>query len=147
MKMAFSIAVLAVLLVAPNRCRADWGIAPVSKEQAKELGMEIRSEPAGAKQVRVELELRTTGALKRFTEGGGSKDFRGVQLRMGDGDNTSLTARLQEDRSKRGRVVVGFTADRDQLDKVVLWVYVPGELGGDIYELRVKEFVEPKKER
>jgi hypothetical protein len=94
----------------------------------------------------VELEFKIEGALKRFTEGT-LKSFSGVQLRVGDGDNPSLTARLQEDRSKPGRVVVAFTADRAQLDKLALWVYVPGELGGDIYDLQVKDFVEPKKGR
>jgi hypothetical protein len=108
--------------------------------------MEVRSEPAGPNQVSVELEIKTNGALKRFTEGT-SKDFSGVQLRVGDGDNPSLTARWQQDRSKPGRVVVSFTADPTQLDKLVLRVYVPGELGRGIYELRVKDFIEPKKGR
>jgi hypothetical protein len=94
--------------------------------------------------VSVELEIKTNGALKRFTEST-SKDFGGVRLRVGDGDNPSLTARLQEDRSKPGRVVVSFTADRTQLDRLALWVYVPGELGRAIYKLRVKDFIEPKR--
>ena len=141
MKATFSIAAFAILLVAPRPCLAlTWG-GHVSKEQAKELGMEVRSEPAGPNQVSVELEIKTNGALKRFTEGSG------VQLRLGDGDNPSLTARLQEDRSKPGRVVVSFTADRTQLDKLALRVYVPGELGRAIYELRVKDFIEPKNGR
>ena len=141
MKATFSIAAFAILLVAPRPCLAlTWG-GHVSKEQAKELGMEVRSEPAGPNQVSVELEIKTNGALKRFTEGSG------VQLRLGDGDNPSLTARLQEDRSKPGRVVVSFTADRTQLDKLALWVYVPLELGGQIYKLRVKDFIEPKNGR
>jgi hypothetical protein len=54
---------------------------------------------------------------------------------------------LQEDRSKPGRVVVSFTADQTQLDKLALWVYVPGELGRGIYKLQVKDFIEPKKGR
>jgi hypothetical protein len=119
-------------------------MVPVSKERAKEMGIEVRSTEAGANQVRVELELKTEGALKRFTEG---TNFSGVQLRVGDGDNPSLTARLQEDRSKPGQIVVGFTADRAQLDKLALWVYVPGDLGRAIYDLRVKDFIEPKKGR
>ena len=141
MKATFSIAAFAILLVAPRPCLAlTWG-GHVSKEQAKELGMEVRSEPAGPNQVSVELEIKTNGALKRFTEGSG------VQLRLGDGDNPSLTARLQEDRSKPGRVVVSFTADRTQLDKLALWVYVPAPPGRGIYKLRVKDFIEPKKGR
>ena len=67
MKTAFSITALAVLLVAPSPCLADWGIAPVSKEQAKELGLEVRSEGAGRNHVLVELEFKTEGALKSFS--------------------------------------------------------------------------------
>jgi hypothetical protein len=139
MKTAFGIAVLAVLLVAPSSCFALRWHMHVSKEQAKELGMEVRSEGAGANQVRVELEFKVEGKFQNLSR---------VDLRFGEGDNPPLTAPLQEDRSKPGRVVVSFHADRAQLDKINLWVYMPPEsLGGPIYELRVKDFVELKKDR
>jgi hypothetical protein len=41
--------------------------------------------------------------------------------------------------------VVSFTADRTQLDKLKLWVVVPEADGRIIYDLRVKDFVEPEK--
>jgi hypothetical protein len=132
MKTAFGIAALAVLLVATGPCFALWLIAPVSKERAKELGMEVRSTAAGPNQVRVELEFKAEGLLKNFSR---------VDLRFGDGDNPPLTAPLQEDRSKPGRVVVSFNADRAYLDKINLWVMVPESDGGSIYHLRVKDFV------
>jgi hypothetical protein len=138
MKTVFSLAVLAVLLVAPGRCFALWLIAPVSKEGAKEMGIEVRSTEEGANQVRVELEFKAEGPWKNFS---------GVHLRLGEEYNPSLTAPLQADRSKPGRVVVSFQADRAQLDKINLWVDVPGSLGGTIYQLRVKDFVELKKDR
>jgi hypothetical protein len=146
MKIAFRIAAFALLLVTPSPCFADWGIAPVSKELATKLGVKVRSEPAGPNHVRVEFEFKTEGESNNFTEAP-LKNLSGVELRVGDRNNPSLTAHLQEDRSKPGRVVVGFTADRAQLDKLTLWVYVPGVLGGDIYDLRVKDFIEPKKGR
>ena len=43
MKTAFSIAVLAVLLVAPGECFAEWDIENITKDRAKEMGMEVRS--------------------------------------------------------------------------------------------------------
>ena len=141
MKATFSIAAFAILLVAPRPCLALWSVMSVSKEKAKDVGVEVRSEPAGPNRVSVELEIKTDGALKRFKEG------ISVGLQVGDRHNPSLTARLQEDRSKPGRVVVSFTADRTELDKLALWVYVPGELGRGIYKLRVKDFIEPKKGR
>lgn len=139
MKTIFHIAVLTFLLaVAPSPCFALWEIAPVSRERAKEMAMEVRSDSVGPNHVRVELEFKTDGELKNFSR---------VDLRIGEGDNPPVTAPLREDRSKPGRVVVNFTADRAQLDKLKLWVMVPGSLGGTIYDLRVKDFVEPKKDR
>jgi hypothetical protein len=138
MKTAFNITLLAVLLVAPSPCFALWLIAPVSKEGAKELGMEVRSKAAGPNQVRVELEFNVEGKLKNFSR---------IDLRFGEGDNPPLTAPLHEDRSKPGQVAVSFTADRAHLDKITLWVMVPESLGGTAYQLRIKDFVEPKKGR
>jgi hypothetical protein len=139
MKTVLNILAVAVfLVVAPSPCFALWGIAPVSKENAKELGMEVRSKPAGPSHVRVELEFKPEDKLKNFSS---------VDLLIGEGDNPPVTASLREDRSKPGRVVVSFAADRAQLDKLTLRVMVPESLGGTIYELRIKDFVELKKDR
>jgi hypothetical protein len=147
MKTVFSLAVLAVLLITPGRCFALWGYAPVSKERAKELGMEVRSTAAGPDQVRVELEFKTEGKLKDFIPGGKFEDYSGVELRIGEGKNPLVTAPLREDRSKPGRVVVRFTADHAQLEKLKLCVFVTESDGGTIYVIRVKDFVELKKDR
>jgi hypothetical protein len=146
MKTAFSIAILAVLLVGPSPCFAVWEIESVSKERAKELGMEVRSERTGPDRVWVVLEFKTEGELKTFADNE-LKDRSSVELHIGEGDKPSVTAPLREDRTKPGRIVVGFTADQAQLDKLSLWVKVPGALGGTIYLLLVKDFVEPKKDR
>lgn len=140
MKSILSLAAAAVLLIllAPSTCLALWGIERVTSERAKELGMEVRSIAAGPKQVRVELEFKVEGELK---------DFSRVDLRVGQGDNPPVTAPLKEDRSKPGSATVSFSADRTQVDQLSLWVFVPGSLGGTIYDLRVKEFVDLKKDR
>ena len=138
MKAAFSIAVLAVVLVAPGRCFALWEIVVVSNELAKKMGMQVRSEAAGPDQVRVELEFKTEGKFEAFSPEGKFRHGSLVELRIGEGDklrifeidNTSLTAPLREDRSKPGRVVVSFNADRAHLDKINLWVMVPESDGG-----------------
>ena len=138
MKTAFNIVVLAVLLITPGVCFALWDIELVTKDRAKEMGMEVRSVAAGPNHVTVELEFKTEGQLK---------DFSRVDLRIGEGDNLLVTAALREDRSKPGRVVVSFTADRGHLNKANLRVMVPyrdGGLGGAIYALHVKDFVELK---
>ena len=139
MKTILNISAVAVfLVVAPGPCFALWVIAPVSKERAKEMGMEVRSKATGPNHVIVELEFKTEGTFK---------DFSRVDLRVGEGDNQHVTAALREDRSKPGRVVVSFTAERGQLDKIKLWVMVPESAGGTIYDLRVKDFVGLKKDR
>ena len=135
MKTAFSIAALAVLLTSTSPCFALGFVKQVSKEAAKEMGMEVRSEAADANQVRVELEFKVEGGLK---------NFKRVDLWFGEGDNPLLAARLHEDRSKPGQVAVSFTADRARLDKITLLVTV-SELGDTVYKLRIKCFVEPEK--
>ncbi|MFL5340110.1 MAG: hypothetical protein ACJ8F7_08155 [Gemmataceae bacterium] len=133
MKTIFRLAAVAALLAAvPGRCFALWEIAPVSPDEAKKLGMEVRSNPAGPEAVRVVLEFKPEGQLKGFSH---------VDLRVGGGNNPLATAALKEERTKTGSVVVSFSADRAQLDKLVLWVMVRGGEGGVAYELRVKEFV------
>lgn len=127
-----------VLAVAANPCFALWEIATVSKERAKELGLEVHSHAAGPVDVRVELEYKALGELKNVRE---------INLRISDGDKLIATAPLREDRSNPGRVVVTFTADRTRLDKLSLWVMVPAPDGGTVYEVRVKDFVDVEKAR
>jgi hypothetical protein len=126
---------IALLLAAAGPCSALWEIADVTRKDAPKLGIEVRAIPAGPNDVRVVMELKTDGELKGFDR---------VELRLGEGEKVVTTA-LKEDRSKPGRVVVSFTAARDRLDQVRLWVMVPGADGGTVYDVRVKEFVEPEK--
>src|SRR5207249_12238952 len=110
-------------------------IMEVTKKAAPGLGLEVRATPAGPNDVRIELEFKTDGQLKGFDR---------VDLRVGEGEKL-VVAPLKEDRSNPGRVVVSFSAARDRLDKVHLWVMVPGTDGGTAYDVRVKDFVEPEK--
>jgi hypothetical protein len=150
MRTLFTITAVAVfLVVAPSPSFALWTTSHVSKERAKEMGMEVRTAAAGPNQVRVELEFKTEGKFEKFSPEGKFQSYCGVELRIGEGKNPLVTAPLREDRSKPtpGRVVVSFTADRTQLDKLRLWVFVPESDGGTIYDLAVKDFVEPEKGR
>jgi hypothetical protein len=150
MKTFVNIVVFAVLLgPAPTPCFALWDVSTVSKEEAKTLGLEVRTRAGGPNQIGVELEFKTEGSFKAFGPEGKFKDRSGVYLSIGQGENPVLTAALKEDRSQAGRVVVSFTADRIQLDQCNLRVMAPytdGGLGGAEYRLRVKDFVEPKQE-
>jgi len=139
MKPILNISYLALLLVvAPSPALADWLIEPVSKERAKELGLEIRSKANAPDQVSVELEIKTEGKATNLNPGKVNR----VELQMKEGKTCLVSANLREDRSKPGRVVVSFAADRAQLDRITLRVWVGQGLGGDIHELRVKDFVD-----
>ncbi len=140
MKTILNISVLTFLLFAVSSpCFAAWSIGQVSKERAKELGMEIRSKANGTNAVWVELEFKTEGKLKSFSH---------ADLRFSEGEKSLVTATLREDRPRPGHVVVSFSADRAYLDKITLWVMVADMMpGGTIYELRVKDFVELEKVR
>ena len=100
------------------------------------LDLEDLPEPAGPDDVRVELELPTKGDLKHFNR---------VELEMRSSGKLLLSSSLlPEQRSKPGQVLVVFTADRAQLDKINLLVVV-GDFGDVGYGLKVKDFVDLKK--
>jgi len=110
-------------------------IEQVSKERAKELGMEIRTKANGPNDIWVELAFKPEGKFK---------DFSHVSLEIREGKKLLVGyAALREKRSSSGSVVVTFVANRAFLDKITLRVVVADvPLGGSGYELRVKDFVE-----
>ena len=133
-----AVAVLFVVAVAAaaGPCLGMISIAEVSPARAKELGMEVRARAAGPDAVFVELEFKAEGVLK---------SINWIELVARDGGKLQVSARLREDRSKPGRIVVSFTAARGQLDKMTLMV-VSGVPITDVgYVLRVRDFVDPAK--
>jgi hypothetical protein len=108
----------------------------VTKERAKELGMEIRSNPAGPDAVRVVLEFDVKGELKNFTR---------VDLEIHEAGKLQLSSSLRDESAKPGHVAVSFAADRAKLDQLTLRVVTqsaPRTMTG--HDLRVKDFVELK---
>lgn len=150
MKKILNIAVAVLLVVAPRPCFALWDVLQVSKEQAKEFGLQVSSQATGPTRVSVKLEFKIEGKFKVFSPESKFKDRSSVGLWIGQGENTQVSAELREDRSKAGSVVVGFTVDRAQLEQTQLRMMVPysdGGLGGAQYRIRVKDFVEPNADR
>src|SRR5262245_9091552 len=111
MKTIFNPSVLALLLVvAPSPCFALRSIALVSKEQAMEMGMQVRASAAGPDAAWVELEFKPEGKLKAFSH---------VEMEIFEGEKLLIAyAALQEKRSSSGSVVVRFMANRAFLEKV-----------------------------
>ena len=132
-------AVFFLLVATSSLCYALESIEFVTKERAKELGLEIRAHAAGPDAVRVELEFETKGELK---------DYSRVALEMQDEGKLLLTSTLREDKSPPGRVVVSFAADRAKLDKITLKVVVQYSARTRTgHVLKVKEFVDLEKLR
>ncbi|MBX7211330.1 MAG: hypothetical protein K1X78_23685 [Verrucomicrobiaceae bacterium] len=146
MKTIIHFTALALLFtLTTGHCFGMWDVEEVSRERAKELGIEIRSQPAGPGNLLVELEFPTKGKFEKFGEGRSSSDPSRVDLRIGTKDKLLLTTTLREDRSKQGRIIVSFTADASQLDQISLWVLVAEGAGGQAYGLPVKDLVGSKK--
>jgi hypothetical protein len=137
MKTILNISVLAfLLLTAPSLCFAMREIAPLTREQAKGMGIELRAKPAGPDAVWLELEFKPEGKLKEFTH---------VELMMTEGEKSVvISATLRETRSSSGSVLVTFTASRTHVEKTTLSIVMrsPREAGDHTYELKMKDFVD-----
>jgi len=142
MKTIFNISVLAILLaVVPSPCLAlDIFGTITTKEQAKQLGMEVRADALGANRVAVELEIKTEGESRFYAQ------LERVELQISKGATNLVSATLREEQSKPGHVVVRFTADRAQLETITLRV-CGSSRGAVIFELPMKVLVDLEKAR
>ena len=123
-----------LIFAACNHCLAMMSIIHVSRERAKELGIEFRFTGNGPNEIWVELEFKAEGKLK---------DFDHVSLEIREKDKLLVGyAPLREKRPTPGHVVVGFLASRAYLDKITLSVVVGFPMNMTGYELRVKDFVD-----
>ncbi len=68
---AVGLGLVLLLVSAADPCFALLSIAQVSKEQAKEWGMEVRWKAAGPGRVWVEVEFKKEGRLQGFDGGAG----------------------------------------------------------------------------
>jgi len=128
-----------LLFASSSQCFAEMMIEDVSKAQAKEMRMTIRSHANGDAGVKVWLEFKTQGKLKEFSR---------VELRMTVGGKHLVSAPLQASRPTADSVSAYFSADPSYLATSELWIVVDDEpLGGTGYRLKVKEFIEAEKSR
>ena len=124
------------LAVAPGPCLGMMSIEKVTKARAKELGIELRAKPNGPKEIWLELELKPEGELKAFMH---------VSLEVRDGDKFLLGwTPLKEERLGTGNLIVHALVNREFAEKITLTVVV-GATGEEGHELRVTDFVDPKK--
>ena len=129
-----------LFMAASSQCFALREIAVITKKEAKEMGIEVRAQAAGADAVRLELEFKPEGKLKEFTH---------VELKMTGEKAFVISAALREKRSSSGSIIVTLTASRAYHEQTTLSVVMhsPREAGDHTYELRMKEFVDLDKVR
>ena len=134
------ISVLTCLLVlTPSVCFAMMEIEIVSKDRAKELGLEVRANAAGPDAVRVEVEFEAKGALEKYSR---------ADLEIRDGGRLLSSSTLREEKSKPGRVVVSFAADRTMLNKITVRVVTEhGPRTRTGHDIRVGQHVDLDKVR
>ncbi len=134
---AFSV-LTCLLVLTPSVCFAMMAIEIVSKDRAKELGLEVRANAAGLDAVRVELEFETK-ALPRYSR---------VDLEIRDRGKLLSSSTLREEPAKAGRVIMSFAADRTKLSQFTVRIVTGvGTRNMTGYDIQAKEFVDLEKLR
>ena len=127
-----------LVVLTPSVCFAMMAIEIVSKDRAKELGLEVRANAAGPDAVRVELEFETK-ALPQYSR---------VDLEILDRGKLLSSSTLREEPAKAGRVIVSFAADRTKLSQFTLRIVTGvGTRNMTGYDVQAKEFVDLEKLR
>lgn len=118
----------------PTRSPALAEIEEVSKERAKELGISVTSRPSANKDAWVQVEFKTTGALK---------GFRWADLELTQGGKRLVTASLLPRNSPPDTVRLDFYMDPAALPQAMVTVFVYRGLEGIGYQLKMKDFLPP----
>lgn len=126
-----------LLSVSSSQCFALMSLKDISREQAKALGLVVRSHGAGQAGVKVWLELKSEGELKTFDR---------VELRIGAGEKPLVSAPLLATHASPGSVAVHFSADPAYLATSTFTIVVTNGLRDMVgYPLKVKDFVKLEK--
>ncbi|HUR46682.1 MAG TPA: hypothetical protein VMZ27_12465 [Candidatus Saccharimonadales bacterium] len=115
------------------RCFGMMDIMDVSREQAKACGVTIRTNLNGQAGVRVWMEFKPEGKFRQF---------RNVELQVGEGGKRVMTATLQDSALKSGNLSVNFSVQPQYLAESTLMILVDDQpLGGSGYRFRMKDFI------
>ena len=134
MKLKSLVVLVCLLAAAASPCFAEMVFSILSKEEAKKMGMEVRTTANGPNEVWVELEFKAEGALKSF-------DHVSLEIRASEKFLLGYSA-LKEKRTPTSSVTVGFLANRAYLDNVALMIVVGQPMDYSGYELQLKDFIE-----
>jgi hypothetical protein len=134
MKPTLPLSILTLLFATP--ALAMMSIEEVSPARAKELGVEVKTVAAGPEAARIEVSFEPKGELKSFLR---------VDLEMHEAGKLLIASTLQEEKSKPGKVTVGFAVDRASVDKVLVRIVSGRERDMSGHDLHLKDFIDVKK--
>jgi len=128
-----SLVLLLLLCGLPGRSYALYGIQDVSKGRAKELGITVNPGPSANNDLRVQVEFKTTGPMKKF---------RWADLELTQGEKRLVTAPLMPRKPTADSVHLEFYGDPVALANATVTIFVQNEpLGGTGYRLKMKDFL------
>lgn len=130
-----SLVLLLMLCGMPARCLAEYLVADMSREQARELGISVRTQPSANHDLRVQVDFKATGRMKEFrwadlelTHDGKRLITAALMARKPLGDKPTDTTRLE------------FYIAPDALPDASVTLFVADEtLGGTAYRLKMKD--------
>ena len=134
---------LVFLAISSTPCFAMDLLGTLTKKEATQAGITVRSRPDGANVTKVWLEFRKDSPLAKFTW---------IELRMEDEEGLPLlTTRLQPHPVAQGQseniVTVSFSVDSLLLEACSFWFHQGGGLlGGEILTIKVSDFLDTPEE-
>ena len=138
-----TVGLVVLLVVTPIPSNAMISVGDLTKEQAAELGITMKSRKNGDAGVMVWLEFRKEGLLKGFSY---------CELRMKDAEGKHLVSAMLQPRpvvyGKPADIVsVAFSVAPSQLGNCTFMVVAYGSTRGDVgYRLNVADFIDIAKD-
>ncbi len=127
-------AVASLLAVSASECLAEMSIEIVTKERAQALGIEVRAQASGPREVWIELEFNPEGELERFLH---------VSMEIRDGDKLLVGyAPMEARRTSSGSIVCRCMINRQFVEKVTLSVVEGFPTNYTGHELPLRDFVD-----
>ena len=121
-------AVLSLLTLLAPKADALTEVKPLTKEDAKDLGISVTSQAYGEKSVWIELSFKVEGALKNYSP---KKRHSRVELRYVEGDQPLMIVPIKESRLSAKHRNLRFMVARNQVPNLKLWIVIgSGSLAG-----------------
>lgn len=126
-----AVGLLTLVCAATSRCYALAEIEPINKDRARQLGITVTTGPSANSDLRVQVDFKTTGALK---------GFRWADLALARGGKRLISSSLAPQKQDPDRVHLEFYLDPAALADTTVTIFAYEGRSGIGYEMRMKEF-------